>query len=161
MITSYTERQCFLRQPEVRKNIIMFIIFSRWKDKYKSCNICCAGKVKTTITNTTCKHLFIKSDLAFVPFFHRHPTHRLFYPLIQTQLPKRIFLARRFLCRITRSYHLIHTDSFIKAWVCFFPDLRVCPVLRFIRTINDRIKSRVMFSAFQNVFRLLVYFIAD
>ena len=39
VVTSYSEWQCFFRQPEVRKNIIMFIIFSRWKDKYKSRNI--------------------------------------------------------------------------------------------------------------------------
>jgi len=27
MVTSYSEWQCFFRQPEVRKNIIMFIVF--------------------------------------------------------------------------------------------------------------------------------------
>ena len=98
VVTSYSEWQCFFRQPEVRKNVIMLIVFSGWKDKHESCNICGTGKVESTVADTTCKHLFIKSHLAFVPFFHRHPTHRLFYPLIQTQLPKRIFLARCFLC---------------------------------------------------------------
>ena len=161
MVTSYSEGQRFFRQPEVRQNIIMFIIFSRWKDKYKSCNICCTGKVKSTIADTPSKYLFIKSNLAFVPLFHRHPTHRLFYPLIQTQLPKRIFLARRFFCRVTRSHHLIHADGLIQTWICFFPNLRISPVLGFISTINDRIESRIMLSAFQNVFRLLMYFIAD
>ena len=114
VVTPYSEWQCFLRQPEVREDIIMLIIFSRRKDKHKSCNICCTGKVKSTIADTPSKHLFIKSNLAFVPLFHRHPTNRLFYPLIQTQLPKRIFLARRFFCRVTRCYDLIHTDSFIQ-----------------------------------------------
>ena len=36
------------------------------------------------LTNTPRKQLFIKSDLAFVPLFHRHPTHCLFYPLIES-----------------------------------------------------------------------------
>ena len=161
MVTSYSEWQCFFRQPEVRQNIIMFIIFSRWKDKYKSCNICCTGKVKPTVADTTCKHLFIKSDLAFVPFFHRHPTHRLFYPLIQTQLSKSIFFTGSFLCRITRSHHLIHADGLIQTWICLFPNLRVSPIFRFICTINNRIESRIMLSALQNVLCLLVNFIAD
>ena len=39
MVTSYSKRQSFLRQPEVGQNIIMLIIFSRWKDKHESCNI--------------------------------------------------------------------------------------------------------------------------
>ena len=139
----------------------MLILFRWRKHQNKSCNIRCTGKVKTTVADSSFQFGFIKIHLAFVPLLHRHPTHRLFYPLIQTQLSKSIFFTGSFLCRITRSYHLIHTDSFIKAWVCFFPDLWVSPVLRFIRTINDRIKSRVMFSAFQNILRFLVDFIAD
>ena len=161
MVTSYSKWQCFFRQPEVRKNIIMFIIFSRWKDKYKSCNICCTGKVKSTIADTPSKHLFIKRNLAFVPLFHRHPTHRLFYPLIQTQLPKRIFLTGSFLCRITRSYNFIHSNCLVEGWICLFPNLRVSPIFRFICTINNRIESRIMLSAFQNVLCLLMYLIAD
>ena len=139
----------------------MFIIFSRWKDKYKSCYICCRGKVKTTIANTPGKPLFIKRYFAFIPFLHRHPADSLFYPLIQTQLPKRIFLARRFFCRITRSHHLIYSDGFVEGWICLFPNLRVSPIFRFISTIDNGIKSWVMFSAFQNVLCLLVNFIAD
>ena len=114
MVTSYSKWQCFFRQPEVGQNIIMLVIICWRKYQDKSCNIRCRGKVKSTIANTPSKHLFIKSNLAFVPLFHRHPTHRLFYPLIQTQLPKRIFLARRFFCRITRSHHLIHSDGLIE-----------------------------------------------
>ena len=161
MVTSYSKGQSFLRQPEVGQNIIMFIIFSRWKDKYKSCYICCRGKVKTTIANTPGKQFFIKNHIAFVPLFHRHPTYRLFYPLIQTQLPKRIFLARRFFCRVTRSHHLIHADGLIQTWICFFPNLRISPVLGFICSIDNRIESRIMLSAFQNVLCLLMYLIAD
>lgn len=161
MVTSYSKGQSFLRQPEVGQNIIMFIIFSRWKDKYKSCYICCRGKVKTTIANTPGKPLFIKRYFAFIPFLHRHPADSLFYPLIQTQLPKRIFLARRFFCRITRSHHLIYSDGFVEGWICLFPNLRVSPIFRFISTIDNGIKSWVMFSAFQNVLCLLVNFIAD
>ena len=161
MVTSYSEWQCFFRQPEVGKNIIMLVIFCWRKDKHESCNIRCTGKVKPTVADTTCKHLFIKSHLAFVPLFHWHPTHRLFYPLIQTQLSKSIFFTGSFLCRITRSHHLIHADGLIQTWICFFPDLRVRPVLRFVCTIDNRIESRIMLPAFQNVFRLLVNFIAD
>lgn len=114
VVTSYTERQGFLRQPEIRQNVIMLILFRWRKDKHKCCDICCTGKVKSAITNTTCKHLFIKSNLAFIPFFHRHPTYCLFYPLIQTKLSESIFLAGSFLCRITRCYDLIHTDGLIQ-----------------------------------------------
>ena len=39
MVTSYSEGQCFFRQPEVRKNIIMLIFICWRKDKHKSCNI--------------------------------------------------------------------------------------------------------------------------
>ena len=161
MVTSYSEGQCFFRQPEVRENIIMLIFICWRKDKHESCNICCTGKVKPTVADTTCKHLFIKSDLAFIPFLHRHPTHRLFYPLIQTQLSKSIFFTGSFLCRITRRHHLIHSDGFVQTWICFFPHLWIRPVLGFICTIDNRIESWIMFSAFQNVFRLLVYLIAD
>ena len=138
------------------------LIFICWrKDKHESCNIRCTGKVKSTIADTPVKHLFIKSDLAFVPFLHRHPTYRLFYPLIQTQLSKRIFLAGSLLCRITRSHHLIHADGLIQTWVCFFPHLWVSPIPGFICSINDRIESRIVLSAFQNVLCLLMNFIAD
>ena len=139
----------------------MLIIFSGWKDKHESCNICCTGKVKTAVADSSFQFRFIKIHLAFVPLLHRHPTYCLFYPLIQTQLPKRIFLARCFLCRVTRSHHLIHADGLIQTWVCFFPNLRVSPVLRFICSINDRIESRIVLSAFQNVLCLLMYLIAD
>ena len=161
MVTPNSEWQCFFRQPEVRKNIIMFIIFSRWKDKYKSCNICCTGKVKTAVADSSFEFGFIKSNLAFVPLFHRHPTHCLFYPLIQTQLPKGVLFAGSLLCRITRSHHLIHADGLIQTWICLFPNLRVSPIFRFICTVNDRIESRIMFSTLQNVLRFLVYFIAN
>ena len=139
----------------------MFVFFRWRKGKYKSCNIRCAGKVKATITNTTCQHLFIKRNLAFIPLFHRHPTHRLFYPLIQTQLPKGVLFAGSLLCRITRSHHLIHSNGFIQTWVCLFPHLWVSPVLGFICSIDNRIESRIMLSAFQNVLCFLVNFIAD
>ena len=139
----------------------MFIVFSWRKCQNKSCNICCTGKVKPTVADTTCKHLFIKSHLAFVPLLHRHPTHCLFYPLIQTELSESIFLSGSFLCRITRSHHLIHSDGLIQTWICLFPNLWVSPVLGFICTINYRVESRIMLPAFKNVFRLLVNFIAD
>ena len=138
------------------------LIFICWR-KYqnKSCNIRCTGKVESTVADSSFQFGFIKSDLAFVPLFHRHPTHRLFYPLIQTQLPKGVLFAGSFLCRVTRRHHLIHSNGFIQTWVCLFPHLRIRPVLRFICTINDRIKCRIMLSALQNVLCLLVNFIAD
>ena len=139
----------------------MFIVFCRRKHQNKCCYICSRGKIKSTIADTPSKHLFIKSNLAFIPFLNRHPTNSLFYPLIQTQLSKSIFLAGCFLCRITRSHHLIHSDGLIQTWICFFPHFRIRPIFRFICTINNRIESRIMLSALQNVLCLLMNFIAD
>ena len=161
VVTPYSEGQRFFRQPEVRQNVVMLIVFSGWKDKHKSCNIRCAGKVESTVADSSFQFRFIKGNLAFIPFLHRHPTHCLFYPLIQTQLSKSIFFAGSLLCRITRRHHLIHADCLVEGWICFFPNLRIRPVFRFICTVNDRIESRIVLSAFQNVFRLLVYLIAD
>jgi len=138
------------------------LIFICWrKNKHESCNICGTGKVESTVADSSFEFGFIKSNLAFVPLFHRHPTYRLFYPLIQTQLPKGVLFAGSFFCRVTRSHHLIHTDCLVEGWICFFPHLWIRPVFRFICTVNDRIESRIVLSAFQNVLRFLVDFIAD
>ena len=114
VVTSYSKGQSFLRQPEVGQNIIMLIFICWRKYQNKSCNIRCTGKVESTVADSSFQFGFIKSDLAFVPLFHRHPTDSLFYPLIESKLSESVFFSRCFLCRITRRQHLIHADCLVE-----------------------------------------------
>ena len=92
----------------------MFIFFCWWKNKHKCRNVSSGGEVKTAVADTPCKFIFIKAELAFIPFLHWHPADSLFYPLIESKLSESILLAGSFLCRITRRYNFIHSDSLVK-----------------------------------------------
>ena len=138
---------CMSTHTKIRQNIIKIVLISWWKNKYKCRYIGCWWQIQSAVADTSCKEIFIKSNFALIPFFHRHPADSLLHPLIQTKLPESIFFTGSFLCRVTRSNDLIHTDSFIKTRISLFPDLRRSPVLGFIRTVNDRIKGRIVLSA--------------
>ena len=161
MVTSYSEWQSFFREPEVRQNRIYLIILSRWKDKDKSRNICSTGKVKSTVADSSTKEFWNYRSITSIPFFHWHPSNRLFYPLIQTQLSECVLFTRILSGRIASSFNLIHSDSNAKRGICFFPDFWRSPVFRFICTVNHRIECWIDFSALQNIFCLLMRFITN
>jgi len=161
MVTSYSEGQCFLRQPEVRQNRIYLIIVCWREHQNKSCNIRSTGKVKSTVADSSTKEFWNYRSITSIPFFHWHPSNRLFYPLIQTQLSECVLFTRILSGRIASSFNFIHSDSNAKRGICFFPNFWRSPVFRFICTVNHRIECWIDFSAFQNIFCLLMRFITN
>ena len=151
----------FLRQPEVRENIIMLVLIGRREHQHESRNIRRRGKVEPAVADTTFEQRFIKIHLAGVPLVHRHPAYRLLYPLVQAELPEGVLLAGILLCRFAGGFNLVHADGFAEGRVRFLPDFRRCPVGIVRSAVDNRIEGLVDFPSFEDVLRLLVYLVAD
>ena len=92
---------------------------------------------------------------------HWHPPHRLLDPLIQAQLTERVLLRGILFRRFTRRLDLVDTDCDAERRICFLPDLRVRPVVRFLRAVDHRIECRVDLPSFKNVLGFLVGLVTD
>lgn len=76
-------------------------------------------------------------------------------------MPEGILLAGILFGALAGSPDFIDSDRDAERRIGFLPDLWVCPVIRFICTINDRIEGRVDFATLQNILGFLVRLIAD
>ena len=81
--------------------------------------------------------------------------------MIEAQLTEGILLTGVLLCRVAGGFDLVYTDGFSERGIGFFPYLWVSPVFIHPGTVNDRVKGRVDFSAFDDVQRLLMHLVAD
>ena len=52
MVTAHSKLQRILRYPEVWEDHIFVILIHRWKDQYKSRDVCGGGQVQATVTYT-------------------------------------------------------------------------------------------------------------
>ena len=82
MISADTQIQIVFRNPEVWQDHIFIIFVGGREHQYQSCDIRGGGKVKTTVADTALQIIFVYCKFAFVPQVHRHPTDRLFDPLV-------------------------------------------------------------------------------
>ena len=98
---------------------------------------------------------------AFVPLVHRHPPNRLFDPLVQSELPERVFLGGVLLCRLAGGADLFDVHGDTERRVCFFPDFRIGPVIIRVCPIDYRIERLIMLPPLQDILGLGVNFIAD
>ena len=73
----------FFRYPEVRQYHKFVILIQRRKDQHEGGNIRGGRKVQTTVADPAFEVVFVCSKSAAVPFFHRHPAHSLFDPLVE------------------------------------------------------------------------------
>ena len=161
MISSDTQVKSIFRHPKVRKNDVFIVFVLRREHQHKGCNVRCRRKVKTAIADTPFQFILVHRKCTGIPFFHRHPTNSLLDPLVQTKLPEGILLAGILLCRVAGSFNFINANCDIQARIGFSPHLGVCPIVRIICTVDHRIKSRIDFTAVQDVLCFLVGFIAD
>jgi len=111
MVVPDTEVKRFLRQPEIRQNIIMVVLVGRRKHQHECRDIRRGREVETAITYTPFQQRFVEIDLAGIPLVHRHPADGLFHPLIQTELPEGVFFAGILLCGFAGCFHLVHADG--------------------------------------------------
>ena len=161
MVAVHAQGQIILGNPEVRQNDVLILLVKRWKNKNKRSNICCRRKVKPAIADAPLKFVLINGECALVPLLHRHPTHRLLYPLVQTELTESVLLARILLGRFAGGFDLIYSDRNVKARICLFPHFGVCPVIGFICAVNHWIKSRVDFPTLDYILGFLMRFVAN
>ena len=161
VVSPNTEFKAIFGNPKVRKDDISVIFIGRREYKYKRCNIGCGRKVKTTVANAPFEVVFGDGKRAFVPFLHRHPTHRLLHPLVKAELPESVFFGGVLLCGLASCTNLVDANGNTKGGICLFPYLGVCPIIVLVRTVNDGIEGWVNLSTLDDVFRLLVRFIAD
>ena len=161
MVTVYTQGQNILWNPEVRQNYVLILLIKRREHENKSCNICCRRKIKPTVADAPLQFVLVYSECALVLFLHRHPAHRLLYPLVQTKLSESVLLAGVLLCGIASGFDLIYSDRNVKAWICFLPNLRVCPVIGFISAVNHGIKSKSDFPTLDYILGFLMSFVAN
>ena len=92
---------------------------------------------------------------------HRHPAHRLLYPLVQAELPEGVFFAGILLGGFTSGFDLVHAYCFTQRRIRFLPDLRRSPVGIVRSAVDHRVEGLVDLAPFENVLRLLVLFVAD
>ena len=161
MVTPDSKVEVVLRYPEVRQNDIFVVLIFRRKHQNECCNIRCGGQVQTAVTDTAFQIILADSELAFVPLVHWHPAHRLFDPLVQAKLAEGVLFTGVLLCRLAGVFDLIDADRDAEGRIGFLPNLRVRPVVTFIRTVDNGVKGVVDLPSGNDVLRLLMYLIAD
>ena len=151
----------FFWYPEVRQDYKLVVLVQRRKDQHEGCNIRGGREVQTAVADSAFEIVFAGGKSTAIPFLHRHPSHSLLDPLVKPELPKGVLLGRVLLCRLTSRSNLVDADRDTERGIRFLPDLRVRPVVIFIGTVDDRVKGRVNLAALDDVFCLLVRFVAD
>ena len=161
MVTPDSEVEVILRYPEVRQDDVFVVLIFRREHQDESRNVRCGGQVQTAVTDTTFQIVFVDCKLAFVPLIHRHPAHCLLDPLVQSQLPEGVLLAGVLLGGLAGIFDLIDADRDAEGRIGLLPNLRVCPIVRFLRTVDDGIEGVVDLASLDDVFGLLMDLIAD
>ena len=161
MVTPDSEVEVILRYPEVRQNNVFILIVLRWEHQNKCRNVRGGGQVQTAVADTAFQIVFADGKLAFVPFLHRHPTDSLLNPLVQAQLSEGILLTGVLLCGLAGVLDFVDAYRNTKGWVCLFPNRRICPIIRVLRTVNYRVKGMVDLPSSNDVLGFLVYLITD
>ena len=77
--------------------------------------------------------------------------------MVQTKLSEGVLLTGVLLCGFAGILDLVDTYRDAERRICLFPDLRVCPIVRFLRTVDNRIEGVVDFASLDDVLGLLVY----
>ena len=81
--------------------------------------------------------------------------------MVEPKLPEGVLLAGVLLRRLAGGLHLVDADRDAERGVRLLPHLRVSPVVRRVRAVDDRIEGRVGLPAVEDVLRLLVHLVAD
>ena len=156
-----SEFQVVFRYPEVRQDDVFVILIFRREHKHECRNVRCRGQVQTAVTDTAFQIVLADGELTFVPLVHRHPAHRLFHPLVKSQLSEGVLFAWVLLGGLAGVFDLVDTHRDAEGRIGFLPDLRVRPIVRFLRTVDDRIEGVVNLAPLDDVLCLPVDLIAD
>lgn len=97
----------FFRYPEVRQDHILVVFAQRRKDQHEGCNIRGGREVQTAVADSAFEIVFAGGKSTAIPFLHRHPSHSLLDPLVESELPKGVLLGRVLLCGLTGSLNLV------------------------------------------------------
>ena len=81
--------------------------------------------------------------------------------MIQTKLSEGVLLAGVLLGRLAGVFDLVDADRDAEGGIGFLPNLRVRPIVRFLRTVDDGIEGVVDLASLNDVFGFLVNLIAD
>ena len=81
--------------------------------------------------------------------------------MIQTKLSEGVLLAGVLLGRLAGVFDLVDADRDSEGGIGFLPNLRVRPIVRFLRTVDDGIEGVVDLASLNDVFGFLVNLIAD
>ena len=161
MISAHTQIEVILRYPEVRQDDVFVVLILRREYQHKGRNIRGGGQVQATVADTAFQIVFADGEFAFVPFIHGHPANRLFDPLVETKLSEGVLFAGILFCRFTGILDLVDANRDAEGRICLLPDRWICPVVRLLCTVNNRIKGVVDLSSVNDVLGFLVYLIAD
>ena len=161
MVTPDSQVEVVLRYPEVRQDDVLVILIFWRKHQNERRNVRCGRKVQTAVADATFQIILVDGELAFVPLVHRHPANCLFDPLVESQLSEGVLLAGVLLCRLAGVFDLVDANRDAERGIGFLPDLRVRPIVRFLRTVDDGIEGVVDLSTLDDIFCFLVNLIAD
>lgn len=148
MVTPDSQVEVVLRYPEVRQDDVLVILIFWRKHQNERRNVRCGRKVQTAVADATFQIILVDGELAFVPLVHRHPANCLFDPLVESQLSEGVLLAGVLLCRLAGVFDLVDANRDAERGIGFLPDLRVRPIVRFLRTVDDGIEGVVDASYF-------------
>ena len=129
MVTLDSEVEIVLRYPEVRQDDVFVVLIFRREHQNECRNICGGGQIQTAITDTTFQIVLADSELTFVPLVHRHPAHRLFHPLVKSQLSEGVLFAWVLLGGLAGVFDLVDTNCNAEGGIGLLPDLRVRPII--------------------------------
>ena len=161
MVAPNPEIKVVFRYPEVRQDDVLVVLIFRWEHQNECRNVSGGGQVQTAVADATFQIVLADSELTFVPLVHRHPAHRLLDPLVQAKLSEGVLFAWVLLCRLAGVLDLVDTHRDAEGWVGLFPDLWVCPIVRFLRTVDNGIEGMVDLPTLDDVLGFLVELIAD
>ena len=161
VVTPDAEVEVVLWNPEVRQHRKLIVLVLRREHQHEGGDVRGGGQVQTAVADAPLQIVLGGGESAAVPFLHRHPAHRLFYPLVQAKLAKGVLFGGVLLGGFAGRFDLVDAHRDAQGGVCLFPHLGVCPIVRFIRTVDNGIEGRVHFASLQDVLGLLVCLIAD
>ena len=83
MVASDTEVKRFLRYPEVGQDVVFVLLIQRREHQHKGRDVRGGGQVQPAVADAAFQIVLGNRERAGVPLVHRHPTDRLFHPLIE------------------------------------------------------------------------------
>ena len=161
MVAPHAQIHLLFGQPEVGHDDVFLAFVLRREYKHERRQVARARQVKPCIAWPPAQFLKVYFALARVPFVHAHPSHGVFDPLVQAQLPEHHLVCRCFQRLSVSVAHLLNVDRVSQRRIRLIPVLLVVPVRVLRQSVHHGIESRVEFSPFQYVQRLLMHFVAD